>query len=73
MVNKKAKNVVAAQLMYMRRIKSLHKKISSLVRLGSENDALEEAAYGSLEEIEHEIDDINECLRVLAYLQRSEA
>ncbi len=63
--------ILAAQILYLRKLTSLKRRVSGIVKLGQENSNLEKAAYDSLEEIEEEVTSIQECLKLLSYLQRS--
>ncbi len=65
-----SENILAAQILYLRKLTALKKRVSSIVKLGEENSNLEQAAYESLEEIEEEVNRVQECLKLLAYLQR---
>lgn len=63
-------SVLAAQILYLRKLTSLKRRVSGIVKLGEENSNLEKAAYESLEEIEEEVTSIQEYLKLLSYLQR---
>lgn len=57
--------VVAAQIMYLKRLTCLKRRVTSVVKLSEQNSNLETAALETMEEIEKEVDDIQDCLRLL--------
>ncbi len=71
MFNIKPENTIAAQLLYMRRLKCLQDRVDRVVRLGLRNISLSKSAYATLDEISAEVEGIESCLGVLAYLRRN--
>ena len=57
--------IVAAQIMYLKRLTYLKHKVTSVVKIGEQNYSLETAALETMEEIEKEVDDIQDCLKLL--------
>ncbi len=65
------KNIVAAQLLYLGHLNSLKSRVTGVVKQGAKNSNLEQAAYSTLDEINKEVDEIEGCLKLLTYLQKS--
>ena len=72
MVSIKPENTIAAQLLYMRRLKCLRDRVDRIVRLGQENVDFVKAACTTLDEIDNEVEEIKSYLDILAHLRRSQ-
>jgi flagellin-like hook-associated protein FlgL len=70
LVNKE--NLLAAQHMYLNRIKTLQREVNRVVDKGLQlGEANAQTTMSALDEIEKELEGIDECLTVLKHLFRS--
>ncbi len=70
MVSIKPENIIAAQLLYMRRLGCLRSRVDRVVRLGQQNENLVNSACTTLDEINEEVEEIKSRLSILAYLRK---